>query len=94
MNAVQDEFQKIAEKRDVGLRMELQNNDKPVVSHPVLMAALEQHGAGGRELSETTLALAQYATGAPDLEAGQEVSDLWRVLRGAIRAHDARAGSR
>jgi len=45
MNAVQDEFQKIAEKRDVGLRMELQNNDKPVVSHPVLMAALEQHAA-------------------------------------------------
>jgi len=58
------------------------------------LAALEQHGAGGRELSETTLALAQYAAGAPDLEAGQEVSDLWRVLRGAIRAHDARAGSR
>lgn len=45
MAAVQEEFRKIAEKRGVGLHMDLQNNDKPVVSDPALMAALEQHAA-------------------------------------------------
>lgn len=45
MAAVQEEFRKIAEKRGVGVQLELQNNDKPVVSDPALMAALEQHAA-------------------------------------------------
>lgn len=45
MAAVQDTFQKIADSRGVTLRMDLQNNDRPVVGDPALMAVLEQHAA-------------------------------------------------
>ncbi|MGI8311443.1 hypothetical protein [Saccharopolyspora hattusasensis] len=55
------------------------------------LAALKHYGGvGGHEFSGTTLAMAQYVASGADLEASQEVSDLWRVLRKAIRAHDQR----
>lgn len=56
------------------------------------LASLEHYGPGGRELSEVTRVLMQHVAGAPDIEAGQEISDLWRVLRSAIRSHDRRQG--
>ncbi|MGW1682095.1 hypothetical protein [Saccharopolyspora sp. NPDC002376] len=59
------------------------------------LAALDHYsGTGGHELSGATLAMAQYVASGADIEASQEVSDLWRVLRKAIRAHDRRTRPR
>ncbi|GAA0531253.1 hypothetical protein [Saccharopolyspora thermophila] len=52
------------------------------------LAALEQMGAAGEELSEVARALADYVSGAADLEAGHEVRDMWQQLRKAFKAHD------
>jgi hypothetical protein len=54
------------------------------------LAALEQTSRGGQELSGIARILGEYVSGAPDFEAGQEVRELWQVLRSAIRDHARR----
>lgn len=56
------------------------------------LAALEQMSTPTEELSTTARTLAEYAIGAPDVSAGNEVRDMWLVLRSAIRSHDRRSG--
>lgn len=52
------------------------------------LAALEHGCPSGRELVGVTHTLTEYVAGGPDLDAGQEVRELWQVLRESIRAHD------
>jgi hypothetical protein len=55
------------------------------------LASLEQAGDGGAELSTMARSLADHVVGGPDLEAGQQVREMWQTLRTAFRDQQRRA---